>query len=79
MYRLGSIYFSGDGVPRNPKSQIKDLLARQSLARLRDLKVPASAKAAPAGRPARTKEWLKKAEDIDIMLKAMGLVWGVGE
>jgi hypothetical protein len=61
------------------QSQIKDLLARQSLARLRDLKVPASAKAVPAGRPARAKEWLRKAEKIEIILKAMGLVWGVAE
>ena len=82
MFRLGSIYFSGVGVPRDPghaKEWFEKAAAEGNTAAMRNLAGMYASGDGVEKDPDRAKEWLKKAEDIDIMLKAMALVWGVGE
>jgi len=82
IYMLGMIYFSGDGAERDPgraKEWFEKAAAEGNTAAMRNLAGMYSAGDSVEKDPAKEKEWLRKAEEIEIMLKALGLVWGVAE
>ncbi|WP_319378298.1 tetratricopeptide repeat protein [uncultured Methanocorpusculum sp.] len=82
MFRLGSIFISGDGAERDPalaKEWFEKVAAEGNTVAMRRLAGMYAAGDGVDKDPAKEKEWLRKAEEIEIMLKAMGLVWGVAE
>ena len=82
MFQLGSIYISGDGVERNParaKEWFEKAAVVGSPKAMRRLAGMYTAGDGVEKDSVKAKEWLRKAEEIEIMLKAMGLVWGVAE
>ena len=82
MYLLGMTYYSGDGVQKDPgqaKEWFEKAAAEGNSKAMRNLAEMYTAGDGVEKDPAKAKEWLRKAEEIEIMLKALGLVWGVAE
>ncbi|HKM42164.1 MAG TPA: tetratricopeptide repeat protein [Methanocorpusculum sp.] len=82
MYLLGMTYYSGNGAEKNSvKAQewFEKAAAEGNTVAMRNLAGMYTAGDGVEKNPAKAKEWLRKAEAIEIMLKALGWVWGVAE
>jgi len=82
MFQLGLMYYSGDGAAKDlarAKEWFEKAAAEGNTKAMRGLAGMYTAGDGVEKDSVKAKEWLKKAEEIEIMLKAMGLVWGVAE
>ncbi len=82
IFRLCLIYYFGDGAAKDPgqaKEWFEKAAAEGNTAAMRNLAEMYTAGNGVEKDQAKAKEWLRKAEEIEIMLKALGLVWGVAE
>jgi TPR repeat protein len=82
IYLLGMAYYSGDGAAKDPgqaKAWFEKAAAEGNTAAMRNLAEMYTSGDGVEKDPVKAKEWVRKAEEIEIMLKALGLVWGVAE
>ncbi|MDO9522443.1 MAG: tetratricopeptide repeat protein [Methanocorpusculum sp.] len=82
IYLLGMAYYSVDGAAKDPgqaKAWFEKAAAEGNTAAMRNLAEMYTAGNGVEKDPVKAKEWVRKAEEIEIMLKALGLVWGVAE
>lgn len=82
IYQLGMAYYSGDGATKDPgraKAWFEKAAAEGNTKAMRNIAEMYTSGDGVEKDPVKAKEWLRKAEEIEILLKAIGWVWGVAE